>query len=191
MKEKEVKSWFQMGYDKKKLESGGKGYSDQLLIKDGQEVKIRFRSDKAFCFNQHYHRGLNRYFTCLGHNCPLCERDVPKSFKAAFPVIDRTDGKMKFLVVGTRLLRMIDKYIRKFETLKDRDYEFSRTGARTDTVYGLIAEEKSKTTDKEKAMPKPDLEKIFKPKSAEEIEEQLEEVKATKEVDDDDETGTF
>ena len=187
-----MSKWYSEGYDKKKLKSGGGNYPDQLLLKDGQEAKIRFRSDKAFCFNQHYVKSLNRYLTCLGDKCPMCKKDIAKSFKGAYPVIDRRDGKMKILAVGIKMLRIIDKYMRKYETLKDRDYELSREGASTSTVYSLIPDEKKKTTDKEKEMKKPDMQKAFMPKTREQILEMFEEVKASKdEEEDEDDVAPF
>lgn len=152
-------SWMSEGYDavekrsKELEEQQNSNYIPPFILKEDEDAKILFLTDKPVNFYEHYVKSLNRYFTCSQDNCPLCDTGNKPSYRGAYLVLDTRyeewvdkenkkqsrQNTVKVMKQGIKALKVIKKHEEK-RGLKKYAWEIERTGSGTDTTYTLLPE---------------------------------------------------
>lgn len=125
----------------------------RFFLAKGEEADIRFLTEQPVTFYEHTlpSRRGNGYdnFTCLGEDCPWCERGDNPSFKGAFLIVDRRKiaskkekGKyyqntVRLAVFGTNVLAQLDRKQQKYG-LTNREYTVARTNNAYDWEQGEV-----------------------------------------------------
>lgn len=159
-------SWFNEGYEaveqrsKELEEQQNRSFIPNFILKEDEEAKIIFLTDKPINFYEHYVKSLNRYFTCSQKDCPLCDTGNKPSYRGAYLILDTryeewTDREnkkqsrqntVKVMKQGIKALKVIKKHEEK-RGLKKFAWEIERTGSGTDTTYTLLPEDLEEVTN--------------------------------------------
>jgi hypothetical protein len=156
-------NWFSTGYEKVQEvvelmeEVRNQTYIPLFFIKNDEEARVTFLTDKPVVFYEHFIKGTNRTFTCTQEvDCPLCASGNKASVKGAYLVIDHRhetweDKKtketknrqyaVKLLKLGIRALQILERKNKK-KGLLAYDWVITRTGTGNDTQYDFEDEEK-------------------------------------------------
>lgn len=147
----------------KNSRSGG-GDNRLLLLKDGDEARIRFlgNTEEWVNYGEHYSKTAG-YIPCIGEEdgCNFCDDDQYASDRALVNVyvynVERAPNKgnkaKNEKIEGVRLLKMTQKIqtdltaraarlAKRDEELTDRDATIIRSGEQTDTNYTIDWDEK-------------------------------------------------
>lgn len=166
-------SWASTGYEKaREISAAMDNRTEYFYLEDGKSATVRFLQDKPLCVFEHRVKvgEKHRTLTCLegtGEVCPLCEANIPKTFKGYYSIMQ--DGMVKQYKVGVTVLKTLDKFFGKYNTLKDRTYEISRVGGGLKTTYTFAPDDKAPFSEAEKAAKLIDFEKILAPKTRTQI----------------------
>lgn len=191
MSETETKkpSWASTGYEKaREINAAMDNRTEYFYLEDGKSATVRFLQDKPLCVFEHRVKvgDKHRTLTCLegtGEACPLCEANIPKTFKGYYSIMQ--DGQVKQYKVGVTVLKTLDKFFGKYNTLKDRTYEISRVGGGLKTTYTFAPDDKAPFSDKEKDAKLIDFEKILAPKTRAQVQGIMTQVAPAEGGDDD------
>jgi hypothetical protein len=167
-------NWFSEGYEQ--VQEVAQQIEDRMnqvfippfIIKNEDEVRVTFLTDKPITYFEHFVKGVNRSFTCSQTaDCPLCAMGNKPSFRGAYLVVDHRVDRwidsqtkeektqqyaVKVAKFGIRALQVLERKNKKKGLMKS-DWMVTRTGSGNDTQYDFEDEEKA-------AIPMPEAEKI-------------------------------
>lgn len=180
-------AWYSTGYaptkEMRSRAAGGGSFTLNFWLKEDETCLIRFLTDEPINIMEHNIRMLNRFEsrTCLegtGEVCPLCEAGHKRRVVGIYAVIDRREhvwkdkktqqdkkekDQIKIWRCGQRSVSTLERFLAKYGTLKGRNFEVTRIGAGTDTVYNFVPEApQALPMDKAKV---PNIIDLVKPKS--------------------------
>lgn len=130
--------------------SGG-GPSNIQWIPANGSLLVRFLTepDEWANYIEHYDSAIKRYFPCTGEpSCPGCVmqsktmNDSTPSSRYLANALDVEKDKVVAVKIPKDLFTRLFSRYEKYDTLVDRDYELSRTGAGLETEYDYSPEDK-------------------------------------------------
>lgn len=133
-----------MGSIQKLKKSLAKGASNSAWIKyipKNSSMTVRFIQEPEEWVNyaEHWDQGMRKSYPCTGENtCPGCMNGSRKSYRylANAVDVDNPERVIPLQLPKDLANRLVVRYERN-GTMIDRDYELSRSGEGTDTVYDL------------------------------------------------------
>lgn len=145
---------------KKTAEKGGGTFVKTVPVDDSILVRFIDEPEEWFGYYEHYD-AVRKYYPCTEGDCPGCaDTDNRRSFRYLVNVVMVDEKRVVPLKVTKDLANQLFARYEKHSTLKDREYELSRTGSgMKDTVYMASPEPTSKFAYSN--YPSLDLEKIL------------------------------
>jgi hypothetical protein len=137
---------------KDQVSRAGNSKSNIIYVKSGTKKRIRFIDDMEDGHKILFHDKWGEFTTpCLKYykkTCPYCNiKDARHTENYAWTIYDyESKQRLLFLFKANKnspIPRMIEVYD-ELGTLVDRDFTISRTGAGTDTSYGILPLDKAK-----------------------------------------------
>lgn len=132
-----------MGSIQKLKKSLAKGASNSAWIKyipKNSSMNVRFIQEPEEWVNyaEHWDAGMRKSYPCTGEaSCPGCQNGSRKTYRYLTNAVDTDSDRVIPLQLPKDLAnRLVVRYERN-GTMIDRDYELSRAGEGTDTVYDL------------------------------------------------------
>lgn len=117
-------------------------YLIKLIPKEGS-ITVRFLEEPENWVNyiEHYDQTMKKAYPCIEQStCPGCATDERRSSRYLANAVDVATDKVVAIQLPKDLVgRLVNRY-EKYDTMMDRDYELSRTGAGLDTTYDCEAE---------------------------------------------------
>jgi hypothetical protein len=152
-----MSNWLQQGYDavdEEVVKSEMK--MQEFRVSAGETARIRFLDEEPLSFRQHNFKLDGKWpkYTCragLDGGCPLCAAENSARFVGVYSIYDygwrkniRTGKEtnstpgVKVYVQGIRVLKVLSQLHEREGGLRSQDFEVTRSGSGTDTIYNFI-----------------------------------------------------
>jgi len=133
--------------------TGGKAWIRGVKADEDLTVRFLTEPDEWYAYREHYDPDIH-FFPCIGkdNDCPGCEHPSEKvqrtSRRYLANAVDVESGAVIPLKLTLDLAtRLVARYERNGDTLRNRDYTLHRMGKGLDTTYDVTPEDKSKFDD--------------------------------------------
>ena len=99
-------------------------------------------SDDIVVVSVHFDEAANRYYRCIGENCPYCERNVSRAVRFYAEVYNVNENRNQILGGGERLRSQIiaiaDELAEQGRSLTSTQLKIKRIGSRSNTTWQVI-----------------------------------------------------